>query len=49
MENKPENKEMNASEPRPEWVKPEVTEFDVNSTTMAATPTAGVFDGTLYS
>jgi len=49
MENKLENGEVKASELRPEWVKPEVTEFDVNSTTMAAIPTPGVYDGSLYS
>lgn len=49
MENKLENGEVKTSELGPEWVKPVVTEFDVNSTTMAGLPTPGVYDGSLYS
>lgn len=49
MEKQLENGEVNASEAKPEWVKPEVTEFDVNSTTLSGLPTPGVYDGVIYS
>jgi hypothetical protein len=47
MENKPENIEMKA-EAKPEWKKPQVTEFDVNSITLSSfTPTGE--DNLFYS
>ena len=47
MERKPENIEMMA-EAKPEWKKPQVTEFDVNSITMSSFVPTGV-DSLFYS
>jgi hypothetical protein len=48
MENKPENTEPKAGETRPEWKKPMVTEFDVNSITLSSFTPEGV-DNVFYS
>lgn len=43
-----EDKEVKSSEPQAEWIKPEVTEFDVNSTTLGGYVGTGT-DNTYYS
>ncbi len=48
MEKNTENREAKTDEGIPEWEKPQVTEFDVNSTTLAGTG-GSRWDGTAYS
>ncbi len=47
MEHKPENVEIKA-EAKPEWKKPQVTEFDVNSITLSGFVGTGE-DNVFYS
>ena len=47
MEHKPENIEMKA-EAKPEWKKPQVTEFDVNGITQSSFIPTGT-DNAIYS
>jgi len=48
MENKSENTEPRTNEAKPEWQKPQVTEFDVNSITQSAFINTGT-DNAIYS
>lgn len=47
MENVKENARIPREEEKPEWVKPEVSVFDVVATTLVGT--AGAWDGGGYS
>ena len=48
MENRPETQEPEEPEPRTEWERPTVEEFDVSSTTMSSASLIGT-DGATYS
>ncbi len=48
MENKQENTDLRTNEAKPEWKKPQVTEFDVNSITQSSFIPTGT-DNAIYS
>jgi hypothetical protein len=48
MENQAKTNDSKAIESKPEWVKPEVTEFDVKSTTQSG-GTSATLDSAGYS